>query len=134
MRRSDLAGQTEEELFDVTGFVSDVAVDHSNSRLFWIDSNNDILYSANFDGSDLQEIITNIINARYLVLDTINETIYWTNRSINISENTLESITYTGADRTTVSNSEVQYMGWPAYDYQSQIIYWTEGEFKLVYL
>jgi hypothetical protein len=74
-----------------------VAVDALNGKLFFIDGQSNALWSVNLNGSGLALVKSGLTNyPTDLALDVLNEKIYFTTSSTIQTNNTVQSVNYTG--------------------------------------
>jgi len=85
--RTSLLGSNLVEIVNVEGFITGLAVDSYNEKLYWLNRKTAKVHSSNLDGTN-QEIIANTSPiCAALKLDDINGKLYWTekdNRKIKV--------------------------------------------------
>ena len=80
-----------------------MAVDGLNGKLFFIDAATESIWSVNFDGSGLTLIQNGLTSyPTDLVLDVLNEQIYFTTSSTIQNNNTVQRMDYTGNNLVTL--------------------------------
>jgi hypothetical protein len=80
-----------------------VAVDALNGKLFFIDGQSNAIWSVNLDGTGLVRVKNGLISyPTDLVLDVLNEKIYFTTSSTIQNNNTVQRMDYTGSNNVTL--------------------------------
>jgi hypothetical protein len=100
-------GSGNTKLFTATGVdlnqvtrCTSVAVDGLNAKLFFVDAAAAAIWSANLDGSGLTRLQNSLTSVPTdLALDVLNHQIYFTTSSTVTTNNTIQRIDYTGANR-----------------------------------
>jgi uncharacterized protein YjbI with pentapeptide repeats len=79
-----------------------IALDSTNRKLFWINASDKKIQRSNFDGTSIEDVITdtNIYSPMSLAVDPANEKIYWSGieyiKSVNFDGTEIEDIVTTG--------------------------------------
>lgn len=81
LQRANLDGSAVEDLAIPPGSFFDVAIDETNSALFWIDG--DQIWRSDLDGANRVAIISDADQPYYAALDVAAGKIYWTNFAAN---------------------------------------------------
>ncbi len=99
-------GGSQTTLFTASGspvHCTAMAVDGLNGKLFFIDATDKSIWSVNLDGSGLTRIQSGVTSyPTDLVLDVLNEQIYFTTSSTIQNNNTVQRMDYTGSNLTTL--------------------------------
>ncbi|MBD3287951.1 DUF5050 domain-containing protein [candidate division KSB1 bacterium] len=81
--RMDMNGDNVEMLIDLRGvvfspYLAGIVLDVNQSKMYWINKADDKIQRANLDGSDIEDLVTNLVDPLDLALDLSNQKMYWT--------------------------------------------------------
>ena len=105
-----------------------IDLDFRHGKVYWTDSGEDVIKRSNFDGTDVEVIVSggDLAVSRQLALDTSKELIYWTDETDdNIRRSTLD-----GDDVTVLVSGLIDPKGIDLDVYESKM-YITSGVFGL---
>jgi DNA-binding beta-propeller fold protein YncE len=80
IRRANLDGSGIEANYisgHLNSGIEGIAVDPTNSRIYWAGRDSDKIYRANLDGTGQIDLITGLNDPRGIALDLVNNKIYW---------------------------------------------------------
>lgn len=118
IEKVDFSGTNQVDV--ITGLTNPQGIDYNANIIYWCDSSEDLIYSANSDGSNVQVLINASFPTR-LDLDITNGKIYWAERNPSI----IRRANLDGSSVETVMNL----LGPPTdieIDELNSKIYWTE--------
>lgn len=130
LKRADIDGSNQETIFttgsgglDIVSFV----IDHVNNKLFWYLSlvGPDAIQEANLDGSNIQNVFTDLSAPSELAIDQINGKLYWSNQLDEIWRSNLD-----GSTREVMS-IQAEYATGIAFDHTNNKMLWINDGKKI---
>lgn len=76
--RLDLVTRTSERLVADRSLVRGIALDIPAAKMYWADGGADKLQRANLDGTDVEDVVVDVLNPQRVALDLTAGKIYWT--------------------------------------------------------
>ena len=128
IHRAEQDGGGTETLIPVTlSYPLRVAVDAVGGKIYWTDSKTNKIQRANFDGTNVKDIVTGLINPYGIAVDATSRKIYWADgntdkiQRANFDGTDVEDIVITGL----INPSSI------AVDVDGGKIYWRSGRDKI---
>ncbi|XP_071319886.1 nidogen-2 isoform X2 [Trachinotus anak] len=131
INRATVAPGAEPEILINTNLVSPegLAVDVKRRLMFWVDSNPDVIESANLDGSGRQTLFdTDLVNPRAIIVVSSSGTLYWTDWNREAPK--IESSSVDGQNRRVVVSDGIGLPNALTYDSSSGQICWADAGTK----
>ncbi|XP_039997909.1 nidogen-2 isoform X5 [Xiphias gladius] len=131
INRASMAPGAEPEILINTNLVSPegLAVDVKRRLMFWVDSNPDVIESANLDGSGRQTLFdTDLVNPRAIIVVSSIGTLYWTDWNREAPK--IESSSVDGRNRRVVVSDGIGLPNALTYDSSSGQICWADAGTK----
>ncbi|KAF3706350.1 Nidogen-2 [Channa argus] len=129
--RASIAPGAEPEILINTNLVSPegLAVDFKRRRMFWVDSNPDVIESSNLDGSGRRTLFdTDLVNPRAIIVVSSTGTLYWTDWNRDAPK--IESSSVDGHNRRVVVSDGIGLPNALTYDSSSGQICWADAGTK----
>uniref|UniRef100_A0A8D0B1Z8 Nidogen 2 n=1 Tax=Sander lucioperca TaxID=283035 RepID=A0A8D0B1Z8_SANLU len=130
-RASMATGAEPEILINTIDLVSPegLAVDVKRRLMFWVDSNPDIIESANLDGSGRRTLFdTDLVNPRAIIVVSSTGTLYWTDWNREAPK--IESSSVDGQNRRVVVSDGIGLPNALTYDSSSGQVCWADAGTK----
>ncbi|TKS66271.1 Nidogen-2 [Collichthys lucidus] len=106
-----------------------LAVDVKRRRMFWVDSNPDMIETANLDGSGRRTLFdTDLVNPRAIIVVSSTGTLYWTDWNREAPK--IESSTVDGQNRKVVVSDGIGLPNALTYDSSSGQVCWADAGTK----
>ena len=137
MRRANLNGTGQEDLFDLPGgkepaFPSAVAVHSSAGKLYWGDQTLGTLNRSNLDGSGQETLLSTPFH-RGLAIDEMNGKVYWSTSTSQFKGEILRANLDGTGQETVVTSTDPEFKpNKIALDILGGKIYWTDYVFDIV--
>uniref|UniRef100_A0A8D0AV02 Nidogen 2 n=1 Tax=Sander lucioperca TaxID=283035 RepID=A0A8D0AV02_SANLU len=131
INRASMATGAEPEILINTNLVSPegLAVDVKRRLMFWVDSNPDIIESANLDGSGRRTLFdTDLVNPRAIIVVSSTGTLYWTDWNREAPK--IESSSVDGQNRRVVVSDGIGLPNALTYDSSSGQVCWADAGTK----
>ncbi|XP_045910169.1 nidogen-2 isoform X7 [Micropterus dolomieu] len=131
INRASMAPGAEPEILVNTNLVSPegLAVDVKRRLMFWVDSNPDMIESANLDGSGRRTLFnTDLVNPRAIIVDSYTGTLFWTDWNREAPK--IESSTVDGHNRRVVVSDGIGLPNALTYDSSSGQVCWADAGTK----
>ncbi|XP_050922080.1 LOW QUALITY PROTEIN: nidogen-2 [Lates calcarifer] len=131
INRASMAPGAEPEILINTNLVSPegLAVDVKRRLIFWVDSNPDMIESANLDGSGRQTLFdTDLVNPRAIIVVSSTGTLYWTDWNREAPK--IECSSVDGQNRRVVVSDGIGLPNALTYDSSSGQICWADAGTK----
>uniref|UniRef100_A0AAQ4RCJ5 Nidogen 2 n=1 Tax=Gasterosteus aculeatus aculeatus TaxID=481459 RepID=A0AAQ4RCJ5_GASAC len=131
INRASMAAGAEPEILINTNLVSPegLAVDAKRRLMFWVDSNPDVIESANLDGSGRRTLFsTDLVNPRAIIVVSSTGTLYWTDWNREAPK--IESASVDGQNRRVVVTDGVGLPNALTYDSSSGQVCWADAGTK----
>ncbi|XP_044044130.1 nidogen-2 isoform X2 [Siniperca chuatsi] len=131
INRASMAPGAEPEILINTNLVSPegLAVDAKRRLMFWVDSNPDMIESANLDGSGRRTLFdTDLVNPRAIIVDSSTGTLYWTDWNREAPK--IESSSVDGQNRRVVVSDGIGLPNALTYDSSSGQVCWADAGTK----
>ncbi|XP_062417347.1 nidogen-2 isoform X2 [Pungitius pungitius] len=131
INRASMAAGAEPEILINTNLVSPegLAVDAKRRLMFWVDSNPDMIESANLDGSGRRTLFTtDLVNPRAIIVVSSTGTLYWTDWNREAPK--IESASVDGQNRRVVVSDGVGLPNALTYDSSSGQVCWADAGTK----
>lgn len=129
--RASLAPGAEPETLISTNLVSPegLAVDVKRRLMFWVDSNPDMIESANLDGSGRHTLFdTELVNPRAIIVVSSTGTLYWTDWNREAPK--IESSTVDGQNRRVIVSDGIGLPNALTYDHSMGQVCWADAGTK----
>ncbi|XP_070786559.1 nidogen-2 [Enoplosus armatus] len=131
INRASMAPGAEPEILINTNLVSPegLAVDAKRRLMFWVDSNPDMIESANLDGSGRRTLFdADLVNPRAIIVDSSTGTLYWTDWNREAPK--IESSSVDGQNRRVVVSDGIGLPNALTYDSSSGQVCWADAGTK----
>ncbi|XP_032361993.1 nidogen-2 isoform X19 [Etheostoma spectabile] len=131
INRASMATGAEPEILINTNLVSPegLAVDVKRRLMFWVDSNPDMIESANLDGSGRRTLFdTDLVNPRAIIVVSSTGTLYWTDWNREAPK--IESSSVDGQNRRVVVSEGIGLPNALTYDSSSRQVCWADAGTK----
>ncbi|XP_029371675.1 nidogen-2 isoform X2 [Echeneis naucrates] len=131
INRASMAPGAEPEILINTNLVSPegLAVDVKRRLIFWVDSNSDLIESANLDGNGRKTLFdTDLVNPRAIIVVSSTGSLYWTDWNREAPK--IESSSVEGQNRRVVVSDGVGLPNALTYDSSSGQICWADAGTK----
>ncbi|XP_039649366.1 nidogen-2 isoform X5 [Perca fluviatilis] len=131
INRASMATGAEPEILINTNLVSPegLAVDVKRRLMFWVDSNPDVIESANLDGSGRRTLFdTDLVNPRAIIVVSSIGTLYWTDWNREAPK--IESSSVDGQNRMVVVSDGIGLPNALTYDSSSGQVCWADAGTK----
>ncbi|XP_029300808.1 nidogen-2 [Cottoperca gobio] len=131
INRALMAAGAEPEILINTNLVSPegLAVDVKRRLMFWVDSNPDMIESANLDGSGRRTLFdTDLVNPRAIIVVSSTGTLYWTDWNREAPK--IESSSVDGQNRRVVVSDGIGLPNALTYDSSSAQVCWADAGTK----
>ncbi|XP_038573163.1 nidogen-2 isoform X17 [Micropterus salmoides] len=131
INRASMAPGAEPEILVNTNLVSPegLAVDVKRRLMFWVDSNPDMIESANLDGSGRRTLFnTDLVNPRAIIVDSYTGTLFWTDWNREAPK--IESSSVDGHNRRVVVSDGIGLPNALTYDSSSGQVCWADAGTK----
>ncbi|XP_037617772.1 nidogen-2 isoform X9 [Sebastes umbrosus] len=131
INRASMATGAEPEILINTNLVSPegLAVDVKRRLMFWVDSNPDLIESANLDGSGRRTLFdTDLVNPRAIIVVSSTGTLYWTDWNREAPK--IESASVDGQNRRVVVSDGIGLPNALTYDSSSGQVCWADAGTK----
>ncbi|XP_074482615.1 nidogen-2 isoform X2 [Sebastes fasciatus] len=131
INRASMAAGAEPEILINTNLVSPegLAVDVKRRLMFWVDSNPDLIESANLDGSGRRTLFdTDLVNPRAIIVVSSTGTLYWTDWNREAPK--IESASVDGQNRRVVVSDGIGLPNALTYDSSSGQVCWADAGTK----
>nr|XP_020447652.1 nidogen-2 isoform X6 [Monopterus albus] len=131
INRASMAPGAEPEILINTDLVSPegLTVDVNRRLMFWVDSNPDMIESANLDGSGRRTLFdTDLVNPRAIIVVSSTGTLYWTDWNREAPK--IESSSVNGQNRRVVVSDGIGLPNALTYDSSAGQICWADAGTK----
>uniref|UniRef100_A0A3Q2CM74 Nidogen 2a (osteonidogen) n=1 Tax=Cyprinodon variegatus TaxID=28743 RepID=A0A3Q2CM74_CYPVA len=131
INRASVASGAEPEILISTGLFSPegLAVDTKRRLMFWVDSNTDVIESADLDGSGRRTLFDlDLVNPRAIIVVSSTGSLYWTDWNREAPK--IETSTVDGQGRRVVVSDGVGLPNALTYDSSSGQICWADAGTK----
>ncbi|KAM9334126.1 nidogen-2 [Symphorus nematophorus] len=131
INRASMVTGAEPKILINTNLVSPegLAVDVNRRLMFWVDSNPDVIESANLDGSGRRTLFdTDLVNPRAIIAVSSTGTLYWTDWNREAPK--IESSTVDGQNRRVVVSDGIGLPNALTYDSSSGQVCWADAGTK----
>ncbi|KAM4710680.1 nidogen-2 isoform 2-T2 [Anableps anableps] len=131
INRASMASGAEPEMLINTNLVSPegLALDAKRRLMFWVDSNMDVIESANLDGSRRRTLFdSDLVNPRAIIVVSSTGNLYWTDWNREAPK--IETSTVDGQGRRVVVSDRVGLPNALTYDFSSGQICWADAGTK----
>ncbi|XP_049425858.1 nidogen-2 isoform X11 [Epinephelus fuscoguttatus] len=131
INRASMVAGAEPEILISSNLVSPegLAVDVKRRLMFWVDSNPDMIESANLDGSRRRTLFdTDLVNPRAIIVVSSTGTLYWTDWNREAPK--IESSSVDGQNRRVVVSDGIGLPNALTYDSSSGQICWADAGTK----
>ncbi|XP_038151837.1 nidogen-2 isoform X5 [Cyprinodon tularosa] len=131
INRASVATGAEPEILISTGLFSPegLAVDTKRRLMFWVDSNTDVIESADLDGSRRRTLFDlDLVNPRAIIVVSSTGSLYWTDWNREAPK--IETSTVDGQGRRVVVSDGVGLPNALTYDFSSGQICWADAGTK----
>ncbi|XP_049919100.1 nidogen-2 isoform X10 [Epinephelus moara] len=131
INRASMAAGAEPEILISSNLVSPegLAVDVKRRLMFWVDSNPDMIESANLDGSRRRTLFdTDLVNPRAIIVVSSTGTLYWTDWNREAPK--IESSSVDGQNRRVVVSDGIGLPNALTYDSSSGQVCWADAGTK----
>ncbi|XP_023251193.1 nidogen-2 isoform X2 [Seriola lalandi dorsalis] len=131
INRASMAPGAEPEILINTNLVSPegLAVDVKRRLMFWVDSNPDMIESANLDGSGRKTLFeADLVNPRAIIVVSSTGTLYWTDWNREAPK--IESASVDGRNRRVVVSDGIGLPNALTYDSSSGQVCWADAGTK----
>ncbi|KAM3585501.1 uncharacterized protein V6R79_019324 [Siganus canaliculatus] len=131
INRASMAPGAEPEILINTNVVSPegLAVDAKRRLMFWVDSNPDMIESANLDGSERRTLFsTDLVNPRAIIVVSSSGTLYWTDWNREAPK--IESSSVDGQNRRVVVSDGIGLPNALTFDSASGQLCWADAGTK----
>ncbi|CAJ1087012.1 nidogen-2 isoform X3 [Xyrichtys novacula] len=131
INRALVAAGAEPEILINTNLVSPegLALDVNRRMMFWVDSNPDLIESANLDGSGRRTLFdTDLVNPRAIIVVSSTGTLYWTDWNREAPK--IESSSVDGRNRRVVVSEGIGLPNALTYDSSSGQVCWADAGTK----
>ncbi|XP_034720259.1 nidogen-2 isoform X2 [Etheostoma cragini] len=131
INRASMATGAEPEILINTNLVSPegLAVDVKRRLMFWVDSNPDMIESANLDGSGRRTLFdTDLVNPRAIIVVSSTGTLYWTDWNREAPK--IESSSVDGQNRRVVVSEGIGLPNALTYDSSARQVCWADAGTK----
>ncbi|XP_028427412.1 nidogen-2 isoform X7 [Perca flavescens] len=131
INRASMATGAEPEILINTNLVSPegLAVDVKRRLMFWVDSNPDVIESANLDGSGRRTLFdTDLVNPRAIIVVSSTGTLYWTDWNREAPK--IESSSVDGQNRMVVVSDGIGLPNALTFDSSSGQVCWADAGTK----
>ncbi|XP_036947110.1 nidogen-2 isoform X16 [Acanthopagrus latus] len=131
INRASMAPGAEPEILINTNLVSPegLAVDVKRRLIFWVDSNPDMIESANLDGSGRRTLFdTDLVNPRAIIVVSSSGTLFWTDWNREAPK--IESSSVDGQNRRVVVSDGVGLPNALTFDSSSGQVCWADAGTK----
>lgn len=131
INRASIVAGAEPEILINTNLVSPegLAVDVKRRLMFWVDSNPDMIESANLDGSGRRTLFgTDLVNPRAIIVVSSTGTLYWTDWNREAPK--IESASVDGQNRRVVVSDGIGLPNALTYDSSSGQVCWADAGTK----
>uniref|UniRef100_A0A673BJ85 Nidogen 2a (osteonidogen) n=1 Tax=Sphaeramia orbicularis TaxID=375764 RepID=A0A673BJ85_9TELE len=131
INRASMSPGAEPEILISTNLVSPegLAVDVKRRAMFWVDSNTDLIETANLDGSGRRTLFdTDLVNPRAIIVVSSTGTLYWTDW--NRESPKIECSNVDGQNRRVVVSDGIGLPNALTYDYSTGLICWADAGTK----
>nr|XP_046238840.1 LOW QUALITY PROTEIN: nidogen-2 [Scatophagus argus] len=131
INRASMAPGAEPEMLINTNLVSPegLAVDVRRRLMFWVDSNPDVIESANLDGSGRRTLFdSDLVNPRAIIVVSSTGTLYWTDWNREAPK--IESSSVDGQNRRVVVSDGIGLPNALTYDSSSGQVCWADAGTK----
>ncbi|XP_031707889.1 nidogen-2 isoform X2 [Anarrhichthys ocellatus] len=131
INRASLVAGAEPEILINTNLVSPegLAVDVKRRLMFWVDSNPDMIETANLDGSGRRTLFgTDLVNPRAIIVVSSTGTLYWTDWNREAPK--IESASVDGQNRRVVVSDGIGLPNALTYDSSSGQVCWADAGTK----
>ncbi|XP_028277878.1 nidogen-2 isoform X6 [Parambassis ranga] len=131
INRASMSPGAEPELLINTNLVSPegLAVDAKRRQMFWVDSNQDLIETANLDGSGRRTLFdTDLVNPRAIIVVSSTGTLYWSDWNREAPK--IESSSVDGQNRRVVVSDGIGLPNALTYDSSSGQICWADAGTK----
>ncbi|XP_062270701.1 nidogen-2 [Scomber scombrus] len=131
INRASMAPGAEPEILINTNLVSPegLAVDVKRRMMFWVDSNPDLIETANLDGSGRRALFdTDLVNPRAIIVVSSTGTLYWTDWNREAPK--IECSSVDGQNRRVVVSDGIGLPNALTYDSSSGQICWADAGTK----
>ncbi|XP_075950721.1 nidogen-2 [Anarhichas minor] len=131
INRASLVAGAEPEILINTNLVSPegLAVDVKRRLMFWVDSNPDIIETANLDGSGRRTLFgTDLVNPRAIIVVSSTGTLFWTDWNREAPK--IESASVDGQNRRVVVSDGIGLPNALTYDSSSGQVCWADAGTK----
>uniref|UniRef100_A0A8C4HZL2 Nidogen 2a (osteonidogen) n=1 Tax=Dicentrarchus labrax TaxID=13489 RepID=A0A8C4HZL2_DICLA len=131
INRASMAPGAEPEILINTNLVSPegLAVDVKRRLMFWVDSNPDVIETANLDGSGRRTLFdADLVNPRAIIVVSSTGTLYWTDWNREAPK--IESSTVDGQNRKVVVSDGIGLPNALTYDSSAGLVCWADAGTK----
>ncbi|XP_063733649.1 nidogen-2 isoform X2 [Eleginops maclovinus] len=131
INRASMAAGAEPEILINGNLVSPegLAVDEKRRLMFWVDSNPDMIESANLDGSGRRTLFdSDLVNPRAIIVVSSTGTLYWTDWNREAPK--IESASVDGQNRKVVVSDGIGLPNALTYDSSSAQVCWADAGTK----
>nr|XP_033471919.1 nidogen-2 isoform X3 [Epinephelus lanceolatus] len=131
INRASMVAGAEPEILISSNLVSPegLAVDVKRRLMFWVDSNPDMIESANLDGSRRRTLFdTDLVNPRAIIVVSSTGTLYWTDWNREAPK--IESSSVDGQNRRVVVSDGIGLPNALTYDSSSGQVCWADAGTK----
>ncbi|XP_034072977.1 nidogen-2 isoform X9 [Gymnodraco acuticeps] len=131
INRASIAAGAEPEILINANLVSPegLAVDEKRRLMFWVDSNPDMIESANLDGSGRRTLFdSDLVNPRAIIVVSSTGTLYWTDWNREAPK--IECASVDGQNRKVVVSDGIGLPNALTYDSSSSQVCWADAGTK----